>query len=38
MNEEKISIIMRQILEGLAYLKNSGFTHGNLEPENILMT
>lgn len=37
-NEEKASLIVRDILQGLAYLHEKGIVHRDVKPENILTT
>ena len=36
--EPQVSVIMRQIFEGLEYLHTCGITHKDLKPDNILVT
>lgn len=35
--EEKIQQVMRQIIEGVAYLHGKRFFHRDLKPQNILL-
>ncbi len=38
MKESFISVIMREILEGIRYLHSTGKIHRDLKPANILLT
>ena len=36
-NEAELSLIMRQLIEAIAYLEKSGIVHRDLKPENIMI-